>query len=64
MGKLTAAKRKNLKTSEFAEPKERKYPINDKNHARAALSMVSKHGTSAEKAKVRKAVKKKYPSIK
>ena len=31
--KLTAKKRNALKTSTFALPKERKYPINDKSHA-------------------------------
>lgn len=33
MAKLTAATRKKLKTSEFALPDERKYPIQDKKHA-------------------------------
>jgi len=63
MVKLTSKKRKGLKGSQFAIPSERKYPINDKSHARNALSRVSQHGTSVEKAQVRKAVKRKYPSI-
>ena len=63
MAKLTAKQRKKLKTSQFALPRQRAYPINDKAHARMALAMVSKHGTEGEKAKVRRAVKKKYPSI-
>jgi len=33
MTKLTAAKRKKIPSKEFAEPKERKYPVNDKAHA-------------------------------
>lgn len=40
------------------------YPINTKGRARSALSRISKHGTSAQKAKVRRAVARKYPSIK
>lgn len=63
MSKLNAKKRNALKKSSFAEPGKRAYPINDKNHARAALSMVSQHGSSAEKSKVRAAVKKKFPGI-
>ena len=53
-----------MKASSFALPKERAYPINDIEHARLALAMVSKYGTDGEKSKVRKAVAKKYPSIK
>ena len=33
MAKLSTAKRNKLKTSEFALPKERKYPVNDRSHA-------------------------------
>ena len=40
------------------------YPINDIEHARMALAMVSKYGTDGEKSKVRRAVEKKYPSLK
>lgn len=56
-------KRKRMKSSSFAIPKKRKYPIHDKAHARNALARVSQHGSSAEKAKVRRAVKSRYPSI-
>jgi hypothetical protein len=67
MAKLTAKTRKALPKSQFAvktpkgEPD--KYPIHDKAHARNALSRVAQHGTSAEKAKVKAAVKKKYPDV-
>jgi hypothetical protein len=61
-GPLTTKKRKALPTSTFALPG-RRYPINDPNHARNALSRVSANGTPAEKAKVRSAVKRKYPGI-
>jgi hypothetical protein len=33
MSKLTSKHRENLKTSQFAEPGERKYPIFDRSHA-------------------------------
>jgi hypothetical protein len=61
---LTTKKRKALKTSSFALPKKRAYPINDPSHARNALARVSQHGSPAEKATVRAAVRRKYPSIK
>lgn len=63
MAKLNAAKRKRLAASSFAEPGKRKYPIQDKAHARDALARVSANGTPAEKKQVRSAVKRKYPSI-
>jgi hypothetical protein len=62
MAKLTAKARKALPAKDFAGPK-RSYPIQDKAHARNALARVSQHGSSTEKAKVRGAVKRKYPSI-
>lgn len=52
-----------MKSTTFALPSERKYPIPDKTHARMALAMVAAHGTTAEKRKVRAAVRKKFPSI-
>jgi hypothetical protein len=63
VAKLTAKKRNALKSSSFAEPGKRAYPIQDASHARNALARVSQHGTPAEKAKVRAAVHRKYPSI-
>jgi hypothetical protein len=63
MAKLTAAARKRIPKSSFALPKKDGYPIEDKAHARNALSRVSQHGSPAEKAKVRAAVHRKYPSI-
>ena len=62
MAKLTAKARKAIPTKDFAV-KGRKYPIEDKSHARNALARVSQHGSPAEKAKVRAAVKRKYPDI-
>lgn len=63
MAKLSSGKRKGLPAEAFAEPDKKKYPIEDKAHARNALSRVSQSGTPTEKAKVKRAVKKKYPSI-
>jgi len=63
MAKLSAAQRKKIPKSDFAEPGAKKYPINDKAHARNALSRVAQHGTAAEKKQVRAAVHRKYPDI-
>ena len=41
MSKLTTKKRNSLPKSDFGLPGERKYPMNDKNHARAAESRAS-----------------------
>lgn len=62
MAKLTSRARKAIPTKDFALGG-RRYPIEDASHARNALARVSQHGTPAEKAKVRAAVKRKYPSI-
>jgi hypothetical protein len=63
MAKLSSAGRNGLPAKSFAEPKERKYPIENAAHAKNALARVSQFGTPAEKTKVKKAVKAKYPSI-
>jgi hypothetical protein len=62
MAVLTAKARKALPTSTFALPG-RRYPLPDRSHAQNALARVSQHGTPAEKAKVRAAVKRKYPGM-
>lgn len=63
MSVLTAKTRNALKSSDFALPKERAYPIHDEAHARDALSRVAQYGTPEEKAKVHAAVRKRYPGI-
>ncbi len=69
---LSASERRALPDSDFALPGKGEgpqgkqagsYPIPDESHARTALSMVAQHGTEEEKAKVRAAVKKKFPNI-
>lgn len=62
MAKLTTKARKAIAPKNFALPG-RRYPIEDKSHARNALARVSQHGTSAEKATVRRKVHAKYPGI-
>jgi hypothetical protein len=63
MAKLSTAAREALPAKAFAEPDKRKYPIENQAHAKNALARVSHSGTPAEKSKVKRAVKKKYPSI-
>jgi len=62
MAKLTTKARKAIPTGEFAGP-DRSYPIEDKAHARNALSRVSQFGSPELKAKVRAKVHAKYPNI-
>lgn len=71
-GRLDAKERRALPKSDFALPGKGEgpegkgsgsYPIPDKSHARAALSMVAQHGTPEEKSEVRAAVKRKFPGI-
>ena len=52
MAKLTAKQRENIPSSEFAL-KDRRFPINDKNHARAAIMLSNKGTTPKEGATVR-----------
>jgi hypothetical protein len=60
---LTTKKRKELSSSDFVFPKERRYPIPDISHARNALARVAQYGTPEEKRKVRSAVRSRFPSI-
>lgn len=68
MAKLSGTQRKALPTSQFAVPAKKpgsgSYPIPDLSHARNALARVSQYGTSAQKAKVKAAVKRHFPTIK
>jgi hypothetical protein len=62
VAKLTTKKRKSLSSKSFVFPKSRKFPIEDKAHARDALSRAAHKGGSVEE-KVKAAVHKKYPGI-
>jgi hypothetical protein len=66
--KLSYGERKSMPKKEFALPGKREggkggYPIEDKAHARDALTRVAQHGTPAEKKEVRAKVHDEYPSI-
>lgn len=72
MADLTARERQKLPKRDFALPGRGSgpqgkgagaYPIDTKARARSALSRVSQFGSPAEKAKVRSAVERKFPSI-
>lgn len=66
-GKLSMEQRRKIPKSSYAlpdkAPESGSYPINDKAHARNALSRVAQHGTPEEKARVRRAVASKFPGI-
>lgn len=61
--KLSYQARQKLPSKDFVFPGKRKYPIEDKPHARNALSRVSTFGSPSEKKAVRSAVHSKYPEI-
>lgn len=61
---MKASARKRLPKSSFALPSKRKYPIDTKKRARAALSYSARSDTVGSAATVRRAVLKKYPSLK
>lgn len=60
MKKSSVRGAKRLKSSDFAYPKRRAYPINTLKRARAALSRAAQKKTSGSYAHVAKAVKRKY----
>jgi hypothetical protein len=63
MAKLDTAARKALPTSKFALPAQRKDPIPDQSHAKAALTMGMRDASPAEKAEIRSNVHKNFPSV-
>lgn len=63
MARLTSRSRKRLSKRSFAIPGKRAYPIHDRAHAANALARVSQHGTPSQKARVRAAVCRKYPTM-
>lgn len=71
-GWLSAKDRDRLPKGDFALPGRGEgpegkgsgaYPIPDKAHARNALARVAQHGSSAEKAEVRRKVHSKFPTV-
>lgn len=63
MSKLSYQARQNLPAKSFAIPAQRKYPIEDQSHARNALARVAQNGTPSEIAKVKAAVRRKFPNM-
>lgn len=61
MSRLTTERRKELPEQEFALPGGR-YPINDANHGRAALSMAH-YASPSEQATIKRKVHAKFPGI-
>jgi len=62
MARLTAAQRKRLPDSDFADPKHRKYPIEDRSRAENADSRVA-NKSPATRAMVHKAVHRRYKDL-
>lgn len=63
MASMSKAQRDKLPASAFVYPKTRQYPIHDRRHAKAALILAARSDTSGDLAKVRSAVKKRYPDL-
>lgn len=63
MTKLTAARRNDLPSKDFAVPSERAYPIFDRAHGANALARASQNATPELKAKITAAVHRKYPDM-
>lgn len=61
---MKAAQRNRLPKSAFALPGQRKYPIDTKKRARAALAYSARTDTAGTYKTVRAAVTKRYPSLK
>lgn len=59
-----ARRRGKLPKTAFAIPSKRLYPIDTKSRARAALAYAARPGTRGSYSTVRKAVLKRYPSLK
>lgn len=53
-----------LPKSSFALPSKRKYPINTKRRARAALNYAARRDTEGAYSTIRRKVIKRYPSLK
>ena len=62
MATLTTKERKAIPRTDFALPG-RRYPIENKAHARNALARVSQNGSAEEKEAVRREVARRYPKI-
>ena len=63
MAKLTSSARNALSSKQFVFPGKRSFPIPDASHARNALARAGAKGPAVQ-AKVKAAVRSKYPGIK
>lgn len=63
MGTLTTTARRAIPRTDFALPG-RRYPIENKAHAKDALARVSANGSPEEKAMVRREVARRFPGVK
>ncbi len=61
--KLNAKARAAIPTNSFALPG-RRFPIEDKSHAKNALARASQFASPEEQAEIKRKVKSKYPGIK
>lgn len=68
MAKLTAAERRKLPKKVFGLPENApgsgSYPMEDKKHARSALSRAAANATPAEQKRIRAKAKRLYPGMK
>ncbi len=63
MAQMTKAQRDKLPASAFVYPKTRAYPIFDRKHAKAALALAARSDTSGDLAKVKAAVRRRFPDL-
>jgi hypothetical protein len=64
MAVLHAAERKKLPTKVFGLPEQRKYPLEDKAHARSALAYAKHDATPEDQKRIKSKVKRLFPSMK
>lgn len=64
MARLRANRRNKLPKGSFALPSKRKYPIDTKKRAKAALSYAARANTAGAYSTIRAKVLKRYPSLK
>lgn len=64
MARLSSKRRRRLPKSSFALPSQRKYPIDTKRRAVAALAYSKRKNTAGSYSTVRAKVIRRYPSLK
>lgn len=63
MATLSTRRRNRLRDQSFAIPETRSYPIHNRRHAANALARVAQHGSPAQRARVRRAVCRRFPTL-